>query len=62
VPLLIGAILRVDGKLFEFCGTKGEAFPFKVTKMSSKKTDVIRVAVGEFRWCTSVLLRENDFG
>ena len=42
--LLMGAKLKVDGKLFECCGGQGGALPFKVYEVSRKEEFVMA-------WC-----------
>jgi len=53
----MGILLKVDGKLFEFCVGDGGAFPFKVSEVSRKTISAIRLGIDEFRWLARELVR-----
>jgi len=51
------ALIRVEGKLLEFCGGKGGAFPFRVVQSNRRSWSFIKLSFQEFRWLAIEMVR-----
>ena len=44
--------VSIEGKIFEFFGGGGGAFPFRVTKFSGRKQFLLNLSLEKFHWST----------
>ena len=51
------ASVRVEGKLLEFCGGEGGAFPFRVVESNRRSKPFIKLSFQEFRWLAIEMVR-----
>jgi len=55
------ASVRVEGKLLEFCGGEGGAFPFRVIESNRRSRYFIKLNIQEFRWLAIEMVRLCSF-